>query len=46
MLLSQIVVPSLVSALGWGLSPIFHKLNMLETNNNYIFIFLLHCAII
>ena len=46
MLLSQVVVPSLVSALGWGLSPIFHKLNMNETNNNFIFIFLLHCAII
>ena len=46
MLLSQVVVPSLVSALGWGLSPIFHKLNMEETNNNFIFIFLLHCAII
>ena len=30
MLLSQVVVPSLVSALGCGLSPIFHKLNMEE----------------
>ena len=46
MLLSQIVVPSLVSALGWGLTPIFNKLNMNETNNNFIFVFLLHCAII
>ena len=46
MLLLQAVVPSLVSAIGWGLCPIFHKLNMNETNNNYIFIFLLHCTII
>ena len=46
MLLSQVVVPSLVSALGWGLCPIFHKLNMNETNNNYILILFLHCTII
>ena len=46
MLLSQVVIPSLVSALGWGLCPIFHKLNMTETNNNYVLILLLHCTII
>lgn len=46
MLLSQVVMPSLVSALGWGISPIFNKLNMKETSNNYVFVFFLHCVII
>ena len=46
MLLSQVVVPSLVSALGWGLCPIFHKFNMNETNNNYVAVFFLHCTMI
>ena len=46
MLLSKVVFPSLVSALGWGLSPIFHKMNMDILDNNYIVGFALHCIFI
>jgi len=46
MLLSKVVFPSLVSALGWGLSPIFHKMNMDILQNNYMVAFALHCIFI
>lgn len=46
MLVSHVIMPSLVSAIGWGVSPIFNKLNMKETQNNYILVFFLHCIII
>lgn len=46
MLLSKVVFPSLVSALGWGLSPIFHKMNMDILDNNYIVGFAMHCIFI
>ncbi len=46
MLLSKVIFPSLVSAFGWGLCPIFHKLNMDLLKNNYIIAFALHCIFI
>ncbi len=46
MLLSKVIFPSLISAFGWGLCPIFHKLNMDTLNNNYIVAFALHCIFI
>ena len=42
-MLHNVVLPSLVSAFGWGLSPLFHKLNLELLNNNYIIAFALHC---
>lgn len=46
MLLSKVIFPSLVSALGWGLCPIFHKMNMDILQNNYMVAFALHCIFI
>lgn len=46
MLLSKVIFPSLVSAVGWGLSPIFHKLNMDILQNNYMVSFAMHCIFI
>lgn len=34
-LLSQIILPSLVSAFGWGVSPMFDKLALKNMNNDY-----------
>ena len=46
MLVSQVIFPSLVSAFGWGLCPIFHKKNIDLLENNYIIAFALHCIFI
>lgn len=46
MILSKVIFSSLVSAFGWGLCPIFHKLNMDILQNNYIVAFALHCIFI
>ena len=34
-LLSQIILPSLVSAFGWGVSPMFDKLALKNMENDY-----------
>ena len=46
MFISNVVIPSLVSAFGWGLTPIFHRLNIIELDNNYIVAFAGHCIFI
>mgnify|MGYP001390137103 CR=1 FL=1 len=45
-LLGSVIVPSIISALGWGISPILHKLNMNLVKNNYLVVFILHCFFI
>ena len=45
-MLTKVILPSLVSAFGWGLTPIFHKLTVKNLDNNYIVAFFLHCVFI
>ena len=41
-LLSSIVLPSIISSIGWGVSPICNKICMKLTKNDYMMVFFLH----
>lgn len=45
-LFNSIVFPSLITSLGWGISPICHKINIKLVKNDYILIFLIHLLFI